>query len=175
MSETLIGIIHIFTAVLISIYAFIFKNPTADYLYLFIVYFLLLHWTFLNSECVISYVIKKMKNKNYVAGEATGKSEMFDVFAKNNYLIYFFDFIVNVVWTITVYLVLVRNKFNLFYYLPFVFLFGIYKAAILYSTNHHKNTRFLILQDSIKYSLILYGFFFIPLLFKRFMSKRKQK
>jgi len=167
-----VGLIHVIFSVLMSIYVFIFKKTVVDYLYLIFIYFLLLHWTFLNGECIFSYVIKKMKNKDYIAGKDTKKNEMAEVFAGKLYLKYIYRFILNVVWPITLYLILVRNKFNSFYSVTFVLLFLFYKCGVHYSRDHYKNIHFLIIQDITKYSLILYGFFFIPLLFKRFRLKR---
>ena len=167
-----IGIIHVVSACLFSIYAFLFKRNRFDYVYLCVIYFLLLHWTFLNGECFLSYMIKKGKNPEYIAGQETGKNEMIELFKGNKYLINLFRFIINVVWTVSLYLVLVRNKFSPLYYVPFVLLFGSYKAITIYSIKFDKQNTFYIIQDIIKYSLLLYGLFFLRLLLKRFRSKK---
>ena len=168
MSDKWIGCIHLFTAFILSIYAFLFKRNKFDYLFLLFIYFILLHWTFLNGECIISYVIKKMKNKDYHPGEVR-ENDMTKIIPHYFSIV---KYILDILSTITFYLVLTRNSFTWAYILPFMFLSILYKCIKMWKEERRKNIRFLILQDSIKYSLLLYGVFFVPLAVKRFMATR---
>ena len=60
---------HLFIDIFIISYLFIFPIYFDFYLSL-IVFCQSLHWLFLKNECIISYIEKKLKNKNYKLGNS---------------------------------------------------------------------------------------------------------
>lgn len=171
MNDTVIGILHTAVASFFAFYGILFNKNRLDYIYLFIMYFLLLHWTFFNGECVISYWIKLKNDPDYIPGEDPHKSEMSDLYA-NDTLKYIVQTIISVAWIYTLYVVFIRNKIGILFTTTFLFLYILYKGSCMFYTNHRSHD-FLIIQDIAKYSLILYGIFLLPLLYKKFVSKRR--
>ena len=64
----IIKTIHIINDIFFSTYIFIFDKKYDIY---FVIYILILvtHWTLLKNECILSYIEKKLINKNYKLGE----------------------------------------------------------------------------------------------------------
>jgi hypothetical protein len=153
MLQVLIILIHILIIGLTIGYAFLFKKSIYDYYYLAFTYLALLHWTFLNSECVVTYLFKKIDNPDYIAGEDVHSHE-WEVFqSKEN--IYGMNFIKNVLIAVSIYLVCIRNKISSLYYVPFIFLSFSYLYGIYMFENHYKNKTFLLLQEMLKYLLLI--------------------
>ena len=67
MIITLIGIIH-FSHAPILLFVFV-RNYVSDIIYMNYFFGIMFLYTFLNGECPISYICKKMINATYVAGE----------------------------------------------------------------------------------------------------------
>jgi len=164
-----VGLIHVMSATLFAFYGLLFKKNKLDLIYLFIMYFLLLHWTFFNGECVISYVVKLQENPDYKAGENAKNTDMEEIYP-NEFLKTWVPMIMNITWVISIYLVFLRNKIGSIYCGIFLYLYVIYKLASKYMLPHNTNSVFLHTQEITKYSLILYGIFFLPILFKRVMK-----
>lgn len=69
MIKIIITFLHLLLILYIGLYGFIIKRNVGDYLILFIIYLLLVHWTLLNGECIIIYFDKKIEDYNYVPGK----------------------------------------------------------------------------------------------------------
>lgn len=152
----------------ITFYGFITKkNPLFDYIYLFIFWLLLLHWTLLNGECIITYAFKKLKNTNYVAGQHVFETEYTKIISvlpgtNANVLTwaeYIFNIIVrfisNFILCFSVYYVAKRNNLPMFLVIPLIIIYEIYFYGVYNIKNHHKNKQFHIFQDVIKYIAII--------------------
>lgn len=84
----ILGIIHLLHCPCLILLPFLHKNHLFDILY--IEYFLgiMFSYTFLNGECPISYIYKKRKNPEYIAGSIIGDyPEMQCIFGKRNVFI----------------------------------------------------------------------------------------
>jgi len=105
-----IGIGHLIFAILISIYALIFKKNWWDKIYIIYNYLVFISWTYFNGECYITYVIKKMEDPNYVAGtESTDLTDMNSQFDKKSFRTFLDIFVVlNIV---SIFLVNQRNGY----------------------------------------------------------------
>jgi len=66
----LIGFFHLFLAFFIIFYSIIASKKYDKYLLVFIL-ITSSHWVFLDGECIISYIYKKLKYKNYKLAETT--------------------------------------------------------------------------------------------------------
>lgn len=155
-NDKVIGLLHAFFAIFISFYGLIFKKNWFDYIYIFYTIIVLISWTFYNGECVLTYLIKKNKDKKYIAGtESTDLKDMYLVFGSKEivYLIITISLFINV---ISLHLVLKRNNFPYFiyYFLPFLQLLYTISLRIQHS-NLHKNNLFLISQEIFKFYFII--------------------
>ncbi len=166
--ETLITVIHIVLTILTSFYAFLFKKTVFDYIYLIILYFILLQWTYLNGECLISYVVKKIRDKDYVAGTDVNTNELEIMFKGKEKMVRLINSIKDVFFFLSIYFVYTRNNFTKGMTIFFVLLFGIYHQSRILFKDHNVNNTFLTLQEVTKYLTILYGFVFFHFIYKRF-------
>jgi hypothetical protein len=64
------GIVHLCGMILESIYGFIFsKNVLLDKLYISTFTLIPFSWIVFKDECIVSYIIKKYENPNYILGD----------------------------------------------------------------------------------------------------------
>lgn len=155
-NDKLIGVLHAFFALFISFYGLIFKKNWFDYIYLFYTIIVLISWTFYNGECVLTYLIKKNKDKNYIAGtESTDLKDMYLVFGSKE-IVYFIVTILLFINVISLYLVLKRNNFPYFIYYPLPLFQLLYTISLrIEHKNLHKNKLFLISQNFFKIYFII--------------------
>jgi len=155
-NDKVIGLLHAFFAIFISFYGLIFKKNWFDYIYIFYTIIVLISWTFYNGECVLTYLIKKNKDRNYIAGaESTDLKDMYLAFGSKEivYLIITISLFIN---TISLYLVLKRNNFPYFIYYLLPLFQLLYTISLrIEHKNLHKNKLFLISQEIFKYYFII--------------------
>jgi hypothetical protein len=161
--------VHIIMIVFVSFYVFIFKRSFFDYIYLLYIYFVILHWTFLKGECIITYVYKKLKDKNYIAGENLQDNELISLLkvkhstVKMMSTIHFLFIIINIV------LIAKRNHIPNILYTIFLFLLIIMFGTSKYFKNHHRNKSFHLFLEIMKCLLIIFGIVSVW-----FLNKRKK-
>lgn len=153
---------HFLLMCYLSLYGFFTKKSKYDYLYLAIVYLIVLHWTFFNGECCITYFYKKKRNPHYIAGQDPS-IEYKMAFKKHANLIDFLVNINNILVAISIYLVAKRNKIPFLVCLPFILM-----AALIIYRNYlfkdsYKNKNYHQFQEVVRYSCIVYGFWFISI------------
>ena len=80
--QMIIGILHLIHCPSIILLPFyIVNNPVFDIFYIEYFFSIIFSYTFLNGECPISYIYKKQKDPNYIAGSRiTDYTEMYDLF-----------------------------------------------------------------------------------------------
>ena len=150
--NSLIVIVHVSMMLFMGVYAFVFKKSWFDYVYLAYTYLVLLHWTFLNGECIITYFFKKLENKHYIAGSDVHRDEIKVTFKGNETLIQLLIIIHNLLLMVNIYLVSKRNNISYTIYLPFILLFEVYFYGLYLFP---KNPSFHLFQESVKYLLLL--------------------
>jgi hypothetical protein len=85
------GKLHLFGMVIKNIYGFIIpKYILFDKLYLISFVFIQFSWLLCKDECIISYLIKKYKNKNYLLGSEPENIEDIIIIFPNKNVYYFF-------------------------------------------------------------------------------------
>jgi len=156
--EIIICTLHVSAVVFLSFYCFIFKQGYFDYLFLLFSYLTILHWTFLNGECLATYTYKKLKNPEYIAGMELKKCELNDVLDDNN--ITRFVIITNLFAMLNIYVISKRNKIPSFIYLSYIIIFETYFFGISFFKDHHMNETFFTFQETIKYLLIFIAIVF---------------
>lgn len=167
MSVEWMSYVHLFVFIFIAFYGFVFSKNKFDLFYLFVTYGTVTQWTFLNGECVISYLYKRKEDPNYIAGKEIETNEFQLMYNIPHDIMRFIVLLQTVLWLIGTYLVFKRNKFPLSMSISFVSLFLIYYLLRKWTSEPYKNQTFLIFQEIIKYSLLLYGIILFYGLYKR--------
>jgi hypothetical protein len=89
MWVTILGIFHLFHAPILIVFPLITNEYDKEYLIYF--FSIMLSYTFLNGECPISYMAKKIVDHNYVAGDNYTYPEM-RLFFVDRTIPYYFGF-----------------------------------------------------------------------------------
>ena len=134
-----IQIIHILNELFLSTYIFIF-NKKYDVYFMIYIFIIFLHWIFLQNECILSYIEKKIINKNYTLGSEP-YNHPFRTLISNNVLCIF-----KILKSINIFVVFIRNLDNIFIVITFILvvIFGIYNY-IQKSNIKHKKFKFDVL------------------------------
>jgi len=124
----IIGFLHIFIfGILISIYAFIFKqNYVFDLIYVMYIIFLLFSWIIYDNQCVITYYYNKFNKLNKINNKSDDVKEIIDT---NNPFVKFSFVILTLSITYSIYVASVRSNIMssnvtlLFLFIRFFYLF----------------------------------------------------
>jgi hypothetical protein len=154
--DKIIGFVHLVWAIFISMYAFLIKKNSLDMAVIIYQVLVLMSWTFFNGECFLTYLIKRKNNGDYQAGEqSTDLEDMRHVIGNSKTLQFAQSFFV-IVNAVSLYLVLKRNDFSWFIVLPLSLCMLVYPMSLrLKSKNIHKDRWFLILQECVKYVVLV--------------------
>jgi hypothetical protein len=139
------------------LYGICINDKKYDYIYIAFIYFLFLHWTFLKSECILSYYFRKLENNNYELGLENSKDDfdyLFGNYKKYFISIIFFGILINIL------IIGNRNNIKKHYIYIYIFIFTFYLHVKDYFKNHNKNTNFQLFNEIIKILLILFGIYF---------------
>jgi hypothetical protein len=167
-NDKAIGLLHAFFAIFVSFYGIIFKKNWFDFIYIFYTIIVVISWTFYNGECLLTYLIKKNKDKNYIAGkESTDLTDMYLLFGSKE-IIYFTVTISLFINMISLYLVLKRNNFPYFIYYPLPLFQLLYTISLrIDHKNLHKNKLFLISQNFFKIYFIINIIYILYISYKK--------
>ena len=167
-NDKLVGVLHVFFSLFISFYGLMIKKNWFDYIYIFYTIIVSISWTFYNGECILTYLIKKNNDKNYIAGtESTDLKDMYLVFGSKE-IVYFIITILLFISAISLYLVLKRNNYPYFIYYLFPIFLLLYTLSLrIQPKKLYKNTRFLISQHFFKF------YFIINLIYILYISYKK--
>ena len=111
----ILSLCHFTVALFFIFYGILFRRSRFDYLILLLIFITLLSWTLYKGECPISYYLKKSNDPNYKLGSNLYSKDMWILFGEK-YIPYFKIFFTTfspLIQTITIYLLLKRQKFNL--------------------------------------------------------------
>lgn len=113
----LIKFIHILNEIFLSTYIFIFPKKYDIYFTLYLL-IIILHWVLLKNECILTYIEKKLIDKNYKLGSSPYYHPYHSIVPKC--FIYLFEFlkIVNIL------VILYRNYYNKYIYICMLFIIG---------------------------------------------------
>jgi hypothetical protein len=148
-------LLHFVIMCYLAFYGILSKKSIHDYFYLWFVYVLVLHWTFFNGECCLSYFYKKQLVPTYIAGSDTS-IEFKWVFKHHSNLIDRLSNVRNILILISIYLVAKRNHIPFLFYLPFLILSGLLICRSHFFTDCHTNKNYHLFQEVIKYLLLGY-------------------
>ena len=154
MIISLIVLIHLLIRFFTIFYVFYTKNNKYDYIYLTYLYFLILHWTFFNGECILTIFYNKIVNNDYE--NEIDEIDFIFIFGKyKKYLIIFF----HILMTINIYMVCKRNNIKDYIIFLFILLFLSCSFCKYYFIDHHINTNFKFVNKIIQISLIYFGLY----------------
>lgn len=157
------SVLHFCLGITLASYLFVARTRNLfDFFYVFGIYAMFLHWTFLNGECIVSYLAKKKDTPNYVAGQNSFKHDFFaefDFFPPILLKIYGFMTFCLILYNVVV--VSIRNYVPIWIAMAFIGLNLLYYTGSYLFKNLHKNRRFHFFQDIIKYGLIIWAFLFL--------------
>jgi hypothetical protein len=135
-----LGILHLFGMIIKNIYGIIIaKNIIFDKIYLIIFLSIPASWILFKDECIISYVIKKYNNKQYVLGNnPEDVDDISNLFCNNHsYLLFYHS---NQVLQI-ISIIIVNNRttnISYFIFIPTILLYTFYTYDISYKINYRK-------------------------------------
>jgi len=110
----LLGFIHLIHCPLLIIYPYITHNINHDLLYILYFILIVLSYILFNNECLISYSVKKIINKTYIAGSKMNYYPEMYIFTQNDQLIKLYFTITTLVYIYSLYIVIMRiNLFDL--------------------------------------------------------------
>jgi hypothetical protein len=154
MIISLIVLIHLLIRFFTIFYVFYTKNNKYDYIYLTYLYFLILHWTFFNGECILTIFYNKIvNNENEYENDEIDFIFIFGKYKK--YLIIFF----HILMTINIYMVCKRNNIKDYIIFIFILLFLSCSFSKYYFTNRYINTNFKLFNNILQISLIYFGLY----------------
>ena len=167
-NDKVIGVLHLLYAIFIAFYGILLNKNRFDFIYILINIITVTSWTFYNGECILTYLIKKNNDKNYIAGnESTDLKDMYLVFGSKD-IVYFIVTVSLFINAISLYLVLKRNNYPYFiYYLVPLFQLLYTFSLRIEHKNLHKNKLFLISQEFFKYYFILNLIYIIYISYKK--------
>ena len=160
MFDILLAFIHLLFTLFICVYVFCIKNKKYDYFYLTYIYFLLLHWTFLKGECILSYLYKKMQYNDYILGSYYINDDFDYLLSKYKSYVYK---CINILMIVNIYMVCKRNNIKNYTIFMFILLYVTIVLSYMYSFNNfnnlHINKNFQLVNDILKKIIICFGLY----------------
>jgi hypothetical protein len=135
----IIQLIHILNEIFLSTYVFIFPKIYDIYYTIFLI-IIILHWIFLKNECILSYIEKKIIDKNYILG--TNPYYHPYHMAVSKYFIYLFE----IFKFINIFIVLYRNFNNKFIFISMLLIIGFYIFHFIIKLIKNNSSFSLLLQ-----------------------------
>ena len=101
----LIKLFHYLNDLFLGFYIFIFTTNKYDIYYSLYFLLIVLHWNFFKNECILSYLEKKISNKNYQLGD----NPYYLPYRKNNKI---FFYIIDFLKYLNLIIIMIRNINN---------------------------------------------------------------
>lgn len=153
----LITWLHIAVVIFVSFYVFLFKKNFFDYVYLSYIYLVILHWTFFNGECFVSYLYKKLKYKNYKAGDNLKDNELTSLYHMKHSTVAILA-ITNILFiTINIWMIAKRNRIPIYLTITFMILLFVMYFSFKTFKHHSTNKSYHLFLEIMKYILIVFG------------------
>jgi len=155
----LITWLHIAVIIFVSFYVFLFTKNLFDYVYLFYIYVVILHWTFFTGECFVSYLYKRLKYKDYKAGDNLNDNELTSLFDMKPRTVAILAsihilFVIFNLWVITQ-----RNRIPLYLGITFIILLLAMYISFKTFKHHRTNKSYHLFLEIMKYIILVFGIF----------------
>jgi amino acid permease len=129
----IIQIFHLCNDILLSGYIFIF-NKKYDIYYIIYTLLIIFHWICLKNECILSYIEKKLINKEYKLGSEPYKHPFQKLIP--SYMFYIFG----ALKFLNLFIIFNRNSKNKFIFYSCIFIFGYIFHMIFFRKTDKKNS-----------------------------------
>jgi uncharacterized membrane protein len=157
----IIGLLHLLHAPALILFPFYVNNQLADIIYINYFFLIMFSYTFINGECPISYVSKKIMDQDYFAGtDLEYYPEMRSIFNTDQDIKDYFT-TTTIAYLFTLIYVINRSKIPFYVFiLPTITLSYYFLFVKVYNT-HKETTHFLICQEATKYITFFTNIFVI--------------
>jgi hypothetical protein len=152
---------HLLLTAFQSLYGYFTKKNWFDIYYIWGSFVILFHWTFLNGECILTYLSKRKRNPSYIAGEDTKRGDFHHYFKGTPKMVEIITTGILILTLISIYKVFKRNSYPTWISMYFILVFLIYFYGMYLFKHHNVNPSFQLFQNIIKYLLILWALLFI--------------
>jgi hypothetical protein len=160
------GIAHNCIALFVFSYGVLFRKNPGDWAFLIVSLIILIHWTLLNGECLVSYVHKSNEDPEYIAGsEVFNSKDMYVLGIPEEVIRYIMGAFV-FVWAASIYFVMQRNGFPLSLIILFLFFFFVYNGSLRWFDKHYENPSFHIVQHACLISFVVVSVFVVQRLWR---------
>ena len=160
--------LHVAMIIFVSFYVFLFKKNKLDYVYLAYIYLVILHWTFFNGECCVSYIYKRLRYDNYKAGDNLKDNELTSLLHMNPNTVFIMANIHILFVILNVWLIIKRNRIpSMLFALLFLLVGIMFYGSRIFET--HKNKSYQVFLEVMKFILIAFGILALWVLRKRFI------
>lgn len=153
-------------AISVFSYGVLFRKNPADWVFLIITLIVLLHWTFLNGECLVSFLHKSNEDPQYVAGSEVFNSKDMYVLGISPEVIRTVMGAFTFVWAVSIYLVMQRNGFPLSLNIFFLIFLFVYNGSLRWFDKHYENPSFHIVQHACLVSFVVVSVFVVQRLWR---------
>lgn len=155
MIVTILGFFHLIHSPLLVLFPFIINSFVLDIFYINYFLSIMFLYTFIDGECPISYICKKINNKNYIAGSnITYYPEMKYLINNQQYINYYFG-LMTIMYILTLFFVIFRtNIYSHFLAFTFFVLFNYFLIIRDYFPIKDRGF-FIVFQKFTKYTLLL--------------------
>jgi hypothetical protein len=157
MIKNLILFVHLLVVSYLIFYRMCVNNKKYDHIYILLIYFILLHWTFLKGECILGYSYKKLENKDYKFGLNNTNDDFDCLFGC--YKIYF-CILIYISIIINIFFIGSCNNIKKYYLYIYIFIYTFYLCGRQCYNNRNINANFQLFNDIIKILLIFFGIYF---------------
>jgi hypothetical protein len=165
MTDELIGILHIISSFILSLY-FLWRTTTFDHIYIMYLLLLNLSWILFKDECFVSYIFKKGKDNNYELGDSPQDIKDYETILGKEKT-YIFVYFLRIMTILNVSYIIYLGSFNITYsvlvflfVLSYIFYISIFDKKHTYSEKQNKFIRkyhTLITSLTLIYSILMYS------------------
>lgn len=146
----ILGVVHLFIAMITGIYGFIFKKNKFDLLYIFYNLIVAVSWSFCNGECILTYWVKKYRNPEYIAGINPTDLEDMHLLLGFKEIVYIIITLGVMVLPVSFYIVCKRNNFPFYIYFPFCISFYLYNILLRFISLKKQSNLYNNVQNIFK-------------------------
>ena len=144
------ALLHFCLTIFNMFYGFFTKKNSFDFFYLFLIYAINLSWTFYDGECPMTYYHKKNIDPSYKNGDTKLSNDLATIFGKKVESIVNKNFkiistIGIVIFSLSFYLVMIRQKFPTISIFILIFITGSYCITINNNMHFHSFYRILLI------------------------------
>lgn len=135
----IIGVFHTLLTIFVTFYGYFTQKNSFDFFYLIYYPCVQLSWTFFKGECPISYYYKKFTNSSDISMDAY---DLYNIFGEKHkpLLKKYHRTIFNigiVIFFVSYYLVMVRQKFSMISMFILFFIYAAYYVTIINDMHYH--------------------------------------